>query len=133
MQHIPLKTELIKRRTAEYFADCDATAERVSLKSGLTSIRQIPYTLAGLAEALGVDKRAILQFCQGGPDGSKKAILCGALRRIERYTVERLLMGELTGSAASLLLKDLGIGASEQTEDGGRIQIVMDDPQGWGD
>ena len=135
MEEFPVKAERLNALIRDYFDACDATAERVTLKSGLTSIRQVPYTLAGLAEAIGVDKRRILEFCGGEQSGAsgRRAMLCQALRRIERYIVERLLMGELTNAAAMLLLRDLGYGAPEAAEDGGRVEIVMDDPNGWGD
>ena len=50
----------LKGKIEAYFAACDATAERVTLKNGSVTIRQTPYTLAGLSEHLQKPQSEIL-------------------------------------------------------------------------
>lgn len=114
----------------DYFAKCDETAERVILKSGSVSYRQTPYTLAGLSERLGIPQQVIRQKAESkGPIGR---LFASAMRRIERYTVERALLGELQYSVAAMLLRDLDSGEKlPPEEDSGKIVIVLEDKEGW--
>ena len=124
------KDSLAKRINA-YFTACDKTAERVILKNGNVSYRQTPYTLAGLSEHLGISQQRIRQSAEGSGRNSKQ--FSNALRRIERYTVERALLGELQYSVAAMLLRDLGSGEKLPPEgDAQSIVIVLEDPEGWG-
>lgn len=126
----PSEEQNLCARIDDYFSECDKTAERVILKSGALSVRQVPYTLAGLAERLGVSQQAIRQRAErGGRIGMHYA---NAMRRIERYTVERALLGELQSSVAAKLLGELGSGEKlPPDEDAGRIVIVLEDKEGW--
>ena len=54
------KRKTLKDKIEAYFAACDATAERVTLKNGGVTIRQTPYALAGLSEHLGIPQAEIL-------------------------------------------------------------------------
>ncbi len=124
------KDSLAKRINA-YFTACDKTAERVILKNGNVSYRQTPYTLAGLSEHLGISQQRIRQSAEGSGRNSKQ--FSNALRRIERYTVERALLGELQYSVAAMLLRDLGSGEKLPPEgDAQSVVIVLEDPEGWG-
>lgn len=133
------KTGALKEKIDAYFAACDQTEETFELKSGGTGRRQTPYTLAGLAEQLGEDKCVIRQKAEG--TGRMAKLYANAMRRIERYIVERTLLGELQHSVAAKLLSDLGAGTGtlssagegESGPDGedNRIVIVMDDPEDW--
>lgn len=118
------------KRIDDYFTACDETAERVILKSGAVSVRQTPYTLAGLAEHLGVSQQSIRDKAEGrSRDGAQYA---AALRRIERFTVERALLGELQYSVAAMLLRELGDGEKLPPDgDAGKVVIVLEDPEGW--
>lgn len=127
---------VLEDRIRTYFSLCDETAERVTLKNGSVSCRQIPYTLAGLAEHLGIDTREIREKARDRKSRTGRAY-AAAMRRIERFTVERALLGELQYSVAAMLLGELnGQGTARNAEkpDGGaeNIVIVMDDPEGWG-
>ena len=114
-----------------YFTACDETAERVILKNGNVSYRQTPYTLAGLSEHLGIPQQRIRQ--SAGGSGRNGKLFADALRRIERYTVERALLGELQYSVAAMLLRELGSGEKlPPEEDAQSVVIVLDDPEGWG-
>ena len=114
-----------------YFAACDDTAERVTLKNGSVSCRQTPYTLAGLAEHLGVPQAEIRRRAEQR-GGSVSKAYADALRRIERYTVERALLGELQYSVAAMLLRGLGDGEKlPPAADDGSIVIVLEDKEGW--
>lgn len=114
----------------EYFAKCDETAERVILKSGSVSYRQTPYTLAGLSEHLGIPQQVIRQKAEA--KGPIARLYASAMRRIERYTVERALLGELQYSVAAMLLRELGSGEKlPPEENGGGIVIVLEDKEGW--
>lgn len=124
----------LKQRVDDYFRSCDATSERITLKNGMTAYYQIPYTLAGLAAAAGIDRRELLAMAAGTSRRAVREILGDALRRIERYTVERALLGELQQSAAALMLRELGYGAeAEEGADDRRIVIELDDRERWGD
>ena len=133
------KASALKKKMEAYFAACDKTEETFQLKSGGMGRRQTPYTLAGLAEQLGEDKDGIRRKAEG--TGSIARLYADAMRRIERYIVERTLLGELQHSVAAKLLSDLGNGAGDLSAAGetgpvpdgeeNRIVIVMDDPEDW--
>ena len=121
----------IESKMEAYFAACDATAERVTLKNGSVTIRQTPYTLAGLSEHLGIPQSEILAKAKTGGDRDAR-LYASALRRIGRYIVERALLGELQYSVAAKLLDELDIGEKlppDETEK--QIVIVMEDQEGW--
>lgn len=126
-----LDNNSLAKRIDAYFTACDKTAERVILKNGNVSYRQTPYTLAGLSEHLGIPQQRIRQASEGS--GRNRRLFSDALRRIERYTVERALLGELQYSVAAMLLRDLGSGEKLPPEENAQnIVIVLDDPEGWG-
>lgn len=135
MQKTRLSPEQLQCDVNDYFRLCDATAETVLLKSGAPSVRQIPYTLAGLSAHIGMDKGRIKELAEGKGRRSRniREPLRDAMRRIERYTVERALLGELQLSLASLLLRDMGYGADLAAPDEKGLVIRMDDPKGWGE
>ena len=122
----------LRTRIEGYFSACDATRERVGQRNGGVSYRQVPYTLAGLAAHLGMDKAEILQRAEGR-GGAHRALFLDALRRIERHLVERALMGELQYSVAQMLLRELGCDAVRPQEEERRVVVVLDDREGWSD
>lgn len=128
------KQNNLKSKMEAYFAACDATAERVTLKNGSVTIRQTPYTLAGLSEHLAIPQGEILaKGRKGGKSGESKDI-ADALRRIGRYIVEHALLGELQYSVAAKLLEELGTGEKlPPNEEDRRIVIVLEDREGWGE
>ncbi|MBQ2770384.1 MAG: hypothetical protein IJF41_04015 [Clostridia bacterium] len=134
MKKEPRSSRII-RETEAYFAFCDSTRERVEGKNGQVSFRQTPYTLAGLAERTGLDKETIRDMAQNGsPRSGVVRCLRGALRRIERYTVEHALLGELQLSVAQMLLSDLGCGTRlPEAATGEGIVVRLEDPKGWGE
>ena len=126
------KSKSLKSKIEAYFAACDATAERVTLKNGSVTIRQTPYTLAGLSEHLGIPQAEIL--AKGRKEGESKGrnIYSNALRRIGRYIGEHALLGELQYSVAAKLLEELGTGEKlPPDERESRIVIVLEDKEGW--
>ena len=124
----------LKGKVEAYFAACDATAERVVLKNGSVTIRQTPYTLAGLSEHLCVPQTEILAKGRKGDNDAEGKLFAGALRRIGRYIVERALLGELQYSVAAKLLDELGTGEKlPPNEEDRRIVIVLEDKEGWGE
>lgn len=128
------KPKSLNTRIEAYFSACDATAERVTLKNGSVTIRQTPYTLAGLSEHLGRPQSEILAKGRTGEPGSEGGLFAGALRRIGRYIVERALLGELQYSVAAKLLDELGTGEKlPPGEEDRRIVIVLEDREGWGE
>ena len=128
------KPNSLKGKMEAYFAACDATAERVTLKNGSVTIRQTPYTLAGLSEHLGMPQGEILAKGRSGEAGQEGRLFAGALRRIGRYIVERALRGELQYSVAAKLLDELGTGEKlPPDEEDKRIVIVLEDKEGWGE
>jgi len=128
------KPKSLKSKIEAYFAACDATAERVTLKNGSVTIRQTPYTLAGLSEHLGRPQSEILAKGRKEGEGQESRQLADALRRIGRYIVEHALLGELQYSVAAKLLEELGTGEKlPPDEDEGRIVIVLEDREGWGE
>ena len=122
----------LKSKIDAYFAACDATSERVTLKNGSVDIRQTPYTLAGLSEHLATPQGEILALSRKGGDGEEGKAYADALRRIGRYIAEHALLGELQYSVAAKLLEELGTG--EKLPPGGEdrsIVIVLEDREGW--
>ena len=105
----------------------------MTLKNGSVSCRQTPYTLAGLSEHLGIPQGEIRERAGRGADDVAR-LYADAIRRIERYIVERALLGELQYSVAAMLLGELGSGEKEKLKpdgDDGRIVIVLEDKEGW--
>ncbi len=125
------KPKNLKSKMEAYFAACDATAERVTLKNGSVTIRQTPYTLAGLSEHLAIPQGEILAKGRRGGDGAECKLYADALRRIGRYIVEHALLGELQYSVAAKLLEELGTGEKlPPSEEDRRIVIVLEDKEG---
>lgn len=126
------KPKSLKSKIEAYFAACDATAERVTLKNGSVTIRQTPYTLAGLSEHLGIPQAEILAKGRKEGEDRGRANISDALRRIGRYIVEHALLGELQYSVAAKLLEELGTGEKlPPDEQESRIVIVLEDREGW--
>ncbi|MEZ4627438.1 MAG: hypothetical protein R2912_04925 [Eubacteriales bacterium] len=90
-----------------YFAACDATAERVTLKTGGVTIRQTPYTLAGLSEHLAVPQGEILAKGRKGrrQRGVQRLRKCAP----QDWPLHRgaCAAGELQHSVAAKLLEEL--------------------------
>ena len=127
------KPKNLKDKIEAYFAACDATAERVTLKNGGVTIRQTPYTLAGLSEHLATPQGEILAKGRKGGKGEESKQITNALRRIGRYIVEHALLGELQYSVAAKLLEELGTGEKlPPNEQESRIVIVLEDKEGFG-
>ena len=128
------KLEDLMSKTEAYFAACDATAERVTLKNGSVTIRQTPYTLAGLSEHLATPQDEILAKGKKGGKSKECRTFASALRRIGRYIVEHALLGELQYSVAAKLLEELCTGEKlPPNEEDRRIVIVLGDREGWGE
>lgn len=128
------KPKNLKGKIEAYFAACDATAERVTLKNGSVTIRQTPYTLAGLSEHLKKPQSEILAKGREGGKSAESNHFADALRRIGRYIVEHALLGELQYSVAAKLLEELGTGEKlPPNEQESRIVIVLEDKEGWGE
>ena len=128
------KPKNLEGKIEAYFAACDATAERVTLKNGSVTIRQTPYTLAGLSEHLATPQGEILSKGRSGTKSKECILYANALRRIGRYIVEHALLGELQYSVAAKLLEELGTGEKlPPDERESRIVIVLEDKEGWGE
>ncbi len=128
------KPKNLEGKIEAYFAACDATAERVTLKNGSVTIRQTPYTLAGLSEHLATPQGEILSKGRSGTKSKECILYANALRRIGRYIVEHALLGELQYSVAAKLLEELGTGEKlPPNEEDRRIVIVLEDREGWGE
>ena len=128
------KQKNLKSKIEAYFAACDATAERVTLKNGGETIRQTPYTLAGLSEHLKIPQNEILAKSKAGDDCAEGELYANALRRIGRYIAEHALLGELQYSVAAKLLEELGTGEKlPPNEQESRIVIVLEDKEGFGE
>ena len=126
------RVKSLKSRVEAYFAACDATAERVTQKNGSVTVRQTPYTLAGLSEHLGIPRAEILEKGRKEDGRMENRVFAGALRRIGRYIVERALLGELQYSVAAKLLDELGTGEKlPPDEDEHRVVVVLEDKEGW--
>ena len=126
------KPKNLEGKIEAYFAACDATAERVTLKNGSVTIRQTPYTLAGLSEHLATPQGEILSKGRSGTKSKECILYANALRRIGRYIVEHALLGELQYSVAAKLLEELGTGEKlPPDERESRIVIVLEDKEGW--
>ena len=122
----------LESKMEAYFAACDATAERVTLKNGSVTIRQTPYTLAGLSEQLKTPQSEILAKGRRGGKSEERKLYANALRRIGRYIAEHALLGELQYSVAAKLLEELGTGEKlPPDEQESRIVIVLEDREGW--
>ncbi|HPF54113.1 MAG TPA: hypothetical protein PLM48_05675 [Clostridia bacterium] len=113
-----------QERIAAYFDACDATMERNPLKNGGYSERQIPYTLYGLAAAVGETPERIVELAKSGAT-KKRRLYSAALCRIAAYTLERALLGELTHQLALPVLAELGMLKGETAGDA-VVSVSMD-------
>ena len=107
-----------------YFAACDQTRERTPLKNGGFEERQIPYTLYGLAVATGYAPKRIVELANSG-EGAAAKLFREAVSRIEAYTLERALLGELSHQMALAALEELGGSTPAATAE--HIEITMDE------
>jgi len=115
----------LKGAIGAYFAACDATRERLPLKNGGFSERQIPYTLFGLARAVHMTPEEILKAIKSPRQSQKGALLRDAVLNVASYTLERALLGELTYQVALEVIRPLGL--SEQAQDANQtLRVVMD-------
>ncbi len=130
--------EVLRQKAEAYFAACDATRERVTLKNGELSYHQVPYTMAGLCAALDVPREALERARRPQEAGKRRrrskvqAALAWAAARVEQHLVERALLGEINANLAALLLKDWGYGAMEpQKAEKGEtsLTVVLEDPE----
>ena len=60
-----LTLEQIQEGVEKYFSDCDASRVEYVTKAGIPQVRQIPYTMIGLANALGVTRDTLYRWCNG--------------------------------------------------------------------
>ncbi|MDL2259213.1 DNA-packaging protein [Eubacteriales bacterium OttesenSCG-928-K08] len=134
--------EFVRLAAQAYFDACDATRERVDLKNGEITYHQVPYTMAGLCAQLGVARSVLEEISKAPPpDRSKesmseedelKKVLHWAVARVEQYTVERALLGELNSSVASMLLRGWGYNDEKKPEPQNQsVQVVLEDPCGY--
>ncbi|HWR23992.1 MAG TPA: terminase small subunit [Feifaniaceae bacterium] len=130
--------EVLRQKAEAYFAACDATRERVTLKNGELSYHQVPYTMAGLCAALDVPREALERARRPQEAGKRgrrsrvRAALAWAAARVEQHLVERALLGEINANLAALLLKDWGYGATEPQKaekSEGPLTVVLEDPE----
>ncbi len=130
--------QILRQKAEAYFAACDATRERVTLKNGEISYHQVPYTMAGLCAALEVPREALERARRPQENERRRrrskaeAALSWAAARVEQHLVERALLGEINANLAVLLLKDWGYGLVElqKTEKGeGALTVVLEDPE----
>ena len=105
------RTERMNSAIGAYFAACDATRERRELKNGSTEERQIPYTLFGLARAVRLTPEEILAAFHAEKRSDESRILRDAVLRIAAYTLERTLLGELSGGGHLASPLELFLGA----------------------
>lgn len=121
--------ERLEQKIRAYFAACDATRERIPLKNGGVEERQTPYTLYGLAVAMGYAPKRILALADG--EGKTARLFREAVSRIAAYTLEHALLGELSHQMALAVLSML-TGDDSRAETSGTLEITMDEAaQRW--
>ena len=128
-----LKAAAVQSAIEAYFADCDRPRAEDGQKAAKNVCRTTPYTLAGLAAATGIDRDRIKELSRESEASKVGRLFRDALRRIERYTVEGALIGELQLSIAQMLLSDMGYGVKSPDAAGESLVITMDDPGRWGE
>lgn len=116
----------LKGAIGAYFAACDATRERLPLKNGGFSERQIPYTLFGLARAVNMTPEEIVKAVRNPRRSEKSALLRDAVLNVASYTLERALLGELTYQMALEVIRPLGLSGEKQDADQ-TLRVVMDE------
>ncbi|MDL2235271.1 DNA-packaging protein [Christensenellaceae bacterium OttesenSCG-928-L17] len=113
---------------AAYFAACNATREKITLKTGEHRYYQVPYTLAGLCAALGVTRTEFSALMRGKNAGVRRACRA-AMMRVEQHTLERALLGEIDRAVADMLLKSWGYGSEEQGAAAQELRVTLEDPE----
>ncbi len=135
-----LTLEQIQEGVEKYFSDCDASRVEYVTKAGIPQVRQIPYTMIGLANALGVTRDTLYRWCNGdypvddkdkGKDADKgkhiqqqvSDTLTRARLRVEQYTVEHAAMGDIDNRIAQLLMSGWGYASKQEVEHSGNIAV----------
>ncbi len=121
------KRETMEKAAEAYFARCDATRERYTLKSGEPAERQLPYTLYGLCGALELSAEQALSLARGEGVRWQSRLLMNAVNRIAAYTAERALLGELNHQVALATLTTLYPAGSEDGGGDGLLHVVLDE------
>ncbi len=94
--------EQLKEAIDEYFAHCDARIQQVyDKKSGsvIEIINPEPYTMAGLAYSLGIDRRTLLDY------SNKEAFYSHVKKGRDKVQLDverRLMEGQATGAIFNL-------------------------------
>lgn len=134
MRHPPSFTDAaaLAARIEEFFDECMASKREFPLRNGSVQVRYTkPPTMAGLAVFLGVHKDTVYSYMNaeqktGVSSEATKGIadvLARARDRIEAFTVEASMSGDIDPKTASLILG--GFGYANKTEDKATVTVRL--------
>ncbi len=123
-----LTPDEIKERTEGYFRACDESRLEYVTKSGIHKVRQTPYTMIGLANALGIARSTLYAYLDGEyPSDSSKSgeekrreverFLQSARGKVEQQVLELAAMGDMDTRIAQLMMHAWGYNTRQEKED----------------
>lgn len=126
--------ELI-RRAEQYFIDCDNSRVEYTTRAGVPCVRQTPYTMIGLANAIGVSRKTLYEYMAGKypSDGTEEGdaaqhlvrdTLMRMRDRVEQYTVEHAALGDIDNRIAQLLMSGWGYKERHEVEHSGGMAVT---------
>ncbi len=126
--------ERMEKRIEEYFAAMDATRVEITTKSGVFKVRQKPYTMIGIANALEISRTTLYEYLNGGypSDGGEKGeqtrlrvqiLLESARGRVEQNVVELAALGDMDARIAQLMMGAWGYSTKAEPEHRGNFTV----------
>lgn len=106
----------LKKSVENYFADCDEANSRS--KKGIAK----PYTMSGMLFHIGLSKKELKKLCE---DEKCRAVIDDAERKIEAFTEEKALSGELSNNASQCSLKyHFGWGEKDEKAESSHLGLI---------
>lgn len=124
--------EALAARIESYFDLCEASRHEYPLRNGSVQVRYTkPPTMAGLSVFLGVHKDTVYSYMSGQERASLSGettksiadVLTRARDRIEAFTVEASMSGDIDPKTASLILG--GFGYTSKTEEKSTVTVRL--------
>lgn len=130
-----IAAEELIRRAEQYFIDCDNSKVEYTTRAGVPCVRQTPYTMIGLANAIGISRKTLYEYLDGKypsddtEDGRYtqelvRNTLARMRDRVEQYTVEHAALGDIDNRIAQLLMSGWGYKDRHEVEHSGGLSVT---------
>ena len=98
-------------------------------------VRQTPYTMVGIANALGISRDCLYEYMDGRypSDGTEKGdntqrliadTLTRARAKVEQYTIEHAALGDIDNRIAQLLMHGWGYASKQEVQHTGGLAVT---------